>query len=130
MIETAFETLRVDWDLGRIHLNISGCINACGHHHVGHIGILGINKLGDEYYQVMLGGSSSDDASLGKIIGPAFPRDKIIPALRNILETYVALRRNSKEAFIHTVRRVGLEPFKEKLYGPNQASSHRKKRVA
>jgi sulfite reductase (NADPH) hemoprotein beta-component len=109
-----------DWDrvhdLGEITLNISGCINACGHHHVGNIGILGIDKHGEEHYQLMIGGSSSEDASLGTIIGPAFPRAEIVDAIEALLSAYVDLRRSDEESFLDTVRRLGPSPFKERLY--------------
>ena len=104
-------------DLGDITLNISGCINACGHHHVGNIGILGIDKQGEEYYQVMLGGSAADDASLGKILGPAFPSEGIVGAVDGVLATYIEGRESEAERFLDYVRRVGFEPFKERLYG-------------
>jgi sulfite reductase (NADPH) hemoprotein beta-component len=104
-------------DLGDITLNISGCINACGHHHVGNIGILGIDKLGEEFYQLMLGGSASDDASLGRILGPAFATADIVDAVDTILRTYVDNRESPEERFLDYVRRAGFEPFKERLYG-------------
>lgn len=104
-------------DLGDITLNISGCINACGHHHVGNIGILGIDKQGEEYYQLMLGGSASDDASLGKILGPAFPTAEIVDAIDTILRTYIDNRESPDERFLDYVRRAGFSPFKERLYG-------------
>ena len=104
-------------DLGRLHINISGCINACGHHHVGHIGILGVDKQGQEFYQVTLGGSSKDDASLGKIVGAAFSEDDIVPAIDTIVETYLSQRSDKSERFLDFVRRVGVDPFKEALYG-------------
>ncbi len=110
---TAFDT---EHDLGDLHLNISGCINACGHHHVGHIGILGINKSGEEYYQVMIGGSNADDASMGTVLGRAFPRDGIVDAVETVLKTYVD-HRNEHERFLDTARRIGFDPFKEALYG-------------
>ena len=103
-------------DLGDISLNISGCINACGHHHVGNIGILGIDKQGEEFYQLMLGGSASDDASLGKIVGPAFPTSEIVDAVDAVLRTYIEGRDSDAERFLDYVRRVGFEPFKERLY--------------
>lgn len=103
-------------DLGEISLNISGCINACGHHHVGNIGILGIDKQGEEFYQLMLGGSSSDDASLGKILGPAFPSDEIIDAVDTVLRTYIDERESADERFLDYVRRAGFGPFKARLY--------------
>ncbi len=104
-------------DLGEISLNISGCINACGHHHVGNIGILGIDKQGEEYYQLMLGGSSGDDASLGRILGPAFPSADIIGAIDTLLRTYIDNREDPGERFLDYVRREGHAPFREALYG-------------
>ncbi len=102
-------------DLGEIDINISGCMNACGHHHVGHIGILGVDKKGREYYQISLGGDSGDDASLGKIVGPSVSRDEVIAVIQDILDTYLA-HRIEDESFLHCVRRLGLEPFKERIY--------------
>jgi len=106
------------YDLGALKLKMSGCINACGHHHVGHIGILGVNKKGQELYQITLGGSAGDDASIGKIIGPGFDQDEIIPALKNILSTYTRLREEG-EGFLAAYRRLGMSPFKEQLYANN-----------
>lgn len=105
-------------DLGDMHLNISGCINACGHHHVGAIGILGVDRRGEEYYQISLGGSAFEDASIGDIIGPAFSSDTVIDAVEKIINTYLDIRLDA-ERFIDAYRRVGLLPFKEKLYGAN-----------
>ncbi len=104
-------------DLGEMSLKISGCINACGHHHVGTIGILGIDKRGEEAYQLMLGGSAGHDASLGKVLGQAFSRDEIVPALERALQTYIELRESPEETFIDTFRRVGDKPFREGVYG-------------
>jgi sulfite reductase (NADPH) hemoprotein beta-component len=104
-------------DLGDITLNISGCINACGHHHVGNIGILGIDKQGEEYYQLMLGGSAAEDAALGKIVGPAFSSAEIVDAIDTVLRTYIDNRESPDEAFLDYVRRAGFSPFKERLYG-------------
>ena len=103
------------YDLGEIDINISGCMNACGHHHVGHIGILGVDKKGREYYQISLGGHAGDDASLGRIIGPSVSRADVIPVLQDILDIYLA-ERIENESFLHCVRRIGLEPFKERIY--------------
>ncbi len=108
-------------EIGDLRLNISGCINACGHHHVAHIGILGVDKHGEEFYQVTLGGSSRDDTSLGKIVGPAFGSDQIVQAIDTIIETYLGKREGAGERFIDTYRRIGMDPFKEALYGPAQA---------
>ena len=105
------------FDIGELHLNISGCINACGHHHIGHIGILGINKSGEEYYQLMVGGSNADDASIATVLGRAFSGDDIVDAVEKLLRTYVELREHEDERFLDTTRRLGLEPFKEALYG-------------
>ena len=102
-------------EIGELHLNISGCINACGHHHVGHIGILGVDKKGKEFYQVTLGGSADEDAALGRLVGPAFASDTVVDAVETVVDTYLDLRR-ADERFIDTYRRVGLDPFKERLY--------------
>ncbi len=102
-------------EIGELHLNISGCINACGHHHVGHIGILGVDKKGKEFYQVTLGGSADEDAALGRLVGPAFSSDTVVDAVETVVDTYLNLRRDD-ERFIDTYRRVGLDPFKERLY--------------
>ena len=104
-------------DLGELSLKISGCINACGHHHVGTIGILGIDKRGEEAYQLMLGGSAGHDASLGKVLGQAFSREEIVPALEKTLKTYISLRESPEETFIETFRRVGDKPFRAGVYG-------------
>lgn len=111
-----FADLAKLYDLGDLHLNISGCINACGHHHVGHIGILGIDKQGEEHYQLMLGGSSSDDASLGKVLGRALTADEIGPAVERVALAYLGVRASPKERFLDTLRRLGPAPFKEAVY--------------
>ncbi len=102
-------------DIGNIKINISGCINACGHHHVGHIGILGLDKKGEEYFQITLGGSSSENASIGTILGPGFAGHEVPDAIDKILATYIKLRTPGEE-FLSTYRRVGAAPFKEALY--------------
>ncbi|MBE7636540.1 nitrite/sulfite reductase [Sneathiella sp. P13V-1] len=104
-------------DLGDISLNISGCINACGHHHVANIGILGVNKKGIEVYQLTLGGSAREDAAIGKIIGPAFTADEIVGAVGTVLDVYLQNREDEEEDFLTTYRRIGQAPFKEQLYG-------------
>jgi sulfite reductase (NADPH) hemoprotein beta-component len=101
--------------IGELKIKISGCINACGHHHVGHIGILGVDKKGEEFYQVTLGGSADETASLGDIVGPAFSAERIVAAVETIIATYLGLRAPG-ERFLDTYRRVGLDPFKESLY--------------
>lgn len=116
-----FADLAKLYDLGDLHLNISGCINACGHHHVGHIGILGIDKQGEEHYQLMLGGSSGFDASLGKVLGRALTIDEIGPAVERVALAYVGLRGSPSERFLDTYRRVGAQPFKEAVYDAHPA---------
>ncbi|HVO02921.1 MAG TPA: nitrite/sulfite reductase [Candidatus Cybelea sp.] len=108
-------------EIGELRLNISGCINACGHHHAGNIGILGVDKQGEEFYQITLGGSSKDDSSIGKIVGPAFAIDQVADAVETIVDVYLEKRLSAEERFLETYRRVGLDPFKEKLYGNPQA---------
>ncbi|MGE0121113.1 MAG: nitrite/sulfite reductase [Dongiaceae bacterium] len=105
-------------DIGELKIKISGCINACGHHHVGHIGILGVDKHGAEFYQITLGGSADEQASIGDIVGPSFGADKVVGAVETIIDTYLQVRQD-KERFLDTYRRVGLKPFKEKLYAPH-----------
>ncbi|TDO13829.1 nitrite/sulfite reductase [Halomonas ventosae] len=114
-LQERFEDLDFLYDLGPLDLNISGCMNACGHHHVGHIGILGVDKKGEEYYQVSLGGNSTDDASLGKILGPSFFREDIPDVIDKVLKVYVE-QRFEDERFLDTYRRIGLKPFKERVY--------------
>jgi sulfite reductase (NADPH) hemoprotein beta-component len=114
-LQERFEDLDFLYDLGPLDLNISGCMNACGHHHVGHIGILGVDKKGEEYYQISLGGNSTDDASLGKILGPSFFREDVPRVIDQVLEVYVQAR-HEDERFLDTYRRIGLKPFKERVY--------------
>ncbi len=115
-IATRFASLERQRDIGELKLNISGCINACGHHHVGHIGILGVEKKGAELYQVTLGGSADENASIGDIIGRGFGPDEIVDAIETIVETYLAIRSDAGERFIDAYRRLGPAPFKEALY--------------
>ena len=115
-IAKRFESLERQRDLGELKLKISGCINACGHHHAGHIGILGVDRKGTENYQLSLGGSGAEDVSLGKITGPGFDEDGIVDAIERVTDKYVALREGG-ERFLDTYRRVGFEPFKEAIYG-------------
>ena len=114
-IQTRFDDLDYMYDLGPLELNISGCMNACGHHHIGHIGILGVDKKGQEFYQVCLGGSQSKEASIGSILGPSFKQEDMPDVIDNILSTYVTLRLE-EESFLETYRRVGIDPFKERVY--------------
>ena len=117
-IQRRFDNLDYLFDLGNIDLNISGCMNACGHHHVGHIGILGVDKKGAEFYQVSLGGSSGRDASLGQILGPSFAQDSMPDVIEKIINVYVE-QRTEDEQFIDTYRRIGIDPFKERVYAAN-----------
>ena len=115
-IATRFADMDRQRDLGELKLKISGCINACGHHHAGHIGILGVDRKGVENYQLTFGGSGAEDVSIGKIIGPGFSEDGVVDAVEKATEVYKTLREGN-ERFIDTYRRVGLEPFKEAIYG-------------
>lgn len=114
-IQETFNDLDYLYDLGEIDLNISGCMNACGHHHVGNLGILGVDKKGEEFYQVSIGGASGHDASIGKIIGPSFAEEEISYVLQQILDVYVN-NRFEDERFIDTYRRLGIKPYKEAAY--------------
>ncbi|ANG62159.1 sulfite reductase [Marinobacterium aestuarii] len=114
-INQKFEDLDYQYELGEIRLNMSGCINACGHHHVGHIGILGVDKGGEDWYQITIGGSDKEDASLGKVLGRSVQADEVADTLEKLLLTYVESREEG-ELFIETVRRIGVAPFKEKVY--------------
>jgi len=102
--------------IGRLHINISGCINACGHHHIGHIGILGVEKNGREFYQITLGGKADEDARLGELVGPAIPYEEVAETIERIAGRYLELRRDPEELFIDTVKRLGTAPFKEALH--------------
>ena len=116
-ISNRFSSLERQRDIGELKLKISGCINACGHHHVGHIGILGVEKKGTELYQVTLGGSGDEHTSIGEIIGRGFGPEEITNAIETIVETYLLVRRGREEKFLDTYRRVGAAPFREALYG-------------
>ena len=114
-ISTAFADQERQKEIGEIYINMSGCINACGHHHVGNIGILGVDKKNTELYQLMLGGSAKEDASLGKILGPGFDEDGVVTAIEKLIDIYLDLRKDG-ETFLETHRRLGDGPFKERLY--------------
>ena len=114
-IQRRFDDLDYLHDLGDLELNMSGCMNACGHHHVGHIGILGVDKNGSEWYQISLGGAQGNGASLGKVIGPSFAAAEVPEVIAQLVDVYVETR-HADERFIDTVRRVGLAPFKERVY--------------
>ena len=122
-IATHFEAMKIEHDIGPLKIKISGCINACGHHHVGHIGILGLDRAGVENYQITLGGDGSEDATLGDRTGPGFSADRIIDAIEAIILTYLNERKNQEETFLAYYRRVGLTPFKDALYGDERQSA-------
>jgi sulfite reductase (NADPH) hemoprotein beta-component len=122
-IQERFDDLDHLYEIGELDLNISGCMNACGHHHVGHIGILGVDKNGEEWYQVEIGGNQGEKiagtppAALGKVIGPAFARADVPDVVEKLIECYLEHRDSDVERFVDTVHRIGIEPFKEKVYG-------------
>ena len=116
-LATHFEELKLEHEIGPLKIKISGCINACGHHHVGHIGILGLDRAGVENYQITLGGDGTETAVIGEKTGPGFAYDEIVPAIERILRAYLGLRLEASETFLQAYRRVGLEPFKAALYG-------------
>jgi len=114
-IQRRFDDLDYLFDIGELELNISGCMNACGHHHVGHIGILGVDKKGQEFYQVSLGGSGGRDATLAQILGPSFAQDDMADVIERIIKVYLE-QRSEDERFLDTYRRIGMTPFKERVY--------------
>ncbi|MFA5940248.1 MAG: nitrite/sulfite reductase [Sinimarinibacterium sp.] len=122
-INDRFDSLDHLYDIGEIKLKMSGCMNGCGHHTVGHIGILGVDKKGEEWYQVTLGGSAENDASLGDRTGPSFSRDEIAGAVVRIVETYLGQRRDEDETFLQCYRRVGMAPFKTRLYSEDAVAA-------
>ena len=115
-IATRFDELKLEHDIGPLKIKISGCINACGHHHVGHIGILGLDRAGVENYQITLGGDGTETATIGERAGPGFSADDIVPAIERLVLRYLALRTDASETFLQTFRRMGLAPFKMALY--------------
>ena len=114
-ISERFADLDRQYDIGELKIKISGCINACGHHHVGHIGILGVDRRGEEYYQITLGGSADENASIGDIVGPAVSGEQVVDAVETIVDTYLG-QRHDGERFLETYRRIGQHPFKEAIY--------------
>jgi sulfite reductase (NADPH) hemoprotein beta-component len=135
-IQQRFDDLDYLHDIGEIDINISGCMNACGHHHVGHIGILGVDKNGEEWYQIEVGGNQGEvrpgvGASLGKVIGPSFARAQVPDVIEKLIECYLEHRDSDAERFIDVVHRVGIEPFKESVYGnADQRAAHRRRQLA
>jgi sulfite reductase (NADPH) hemoprotein beta-component len=129
-IQRRFDDLDYLHDIGELDLNISGCINACGHHHVGHIGILGVDKNGEEWYQIEIGGNQSP-AALGRIIGPSVARAEVPEVIQKLIECYLAHRDSETERFVEVVHRIGVEPFKEQVYGnAHQGPAHRQRQSA
>jgi sulfite reductase (NADPH) hemoprotein beta-component len=116
-----FEALKLEHEIGPLKIKISGCINACGHHHVGHIGILGLDRAGVENYQITLGGDGTETAAIGDKTGPGFAYDEIVPAIERILRAYLATRLHAEETFLACFRRLGMAPFKAALYGAEGA---------
>jgi sulfite reductase (NADPH) hemoprotein beta-component len=128
-IQRRFDDLDHVFDIGELDLNISGCMNACGHHHVGHIGILGVDKNGEEWYQIQIGGNQAP-AALGKVLGPSFARADVPDVVESLIECYLARRDSEVERFIDVVQRIGVEPFKEQVYGKADQRSPRRQRDA
>jgi sulfite reductase (NADPH) hemoprotein beta-component len=116
-IQRKFDDLDYVYDLGDLELNISGCMNACGHHHIGHIGILGVDKKGEEWYQIQIGGSASKDAALAKVLGPSLSREAVTDSVEKLLDVYVENRLEG-ETFLAAYQRIGIEKFKERVYAP------------
>ena len=115
-IATRFDALKLERDIGPLKIKISGCINACGHHHVGHIGILGLDRAGVENYQITLGGDGTETTTIGQRAGPGFAADALIPALERLIDAYLELRQDPEETFLDLYRRLGAAPFKAALY--------------
>ncbi len=115
-IQAVFADPAFEDEVGTLHINVSGCINACGHHHVGHIGVLGVDKKGEEFYQLLLGGRADEKATIGAIQGPGLKHEEVGPAVRRVVDRYLALRSDRSEKFIDTLARVGQAPFKEAIY--------------
>ena len=121
-IAESFADIDRQRDIGPLKIKISGCINACGHHHVGHIGILGLDRAGVENYQITLGGDGTETAAIGEKAGPGFAYDEVVPAVERLIEAYLDLRLEPGESFLQAYRRVGIEPFRSALYGSEEQS--------
>ncbi|MGR3504147.1 nitrite/sulfite reductase [Pseudaestuariivita sp.] len=122
-IAERFDALKLEQDIGPLKLKISGCINACGHHHVGHIGILGLDRAGVETYQITLGGDGTETTTIGERTGPGFSYDEIVPAIERLIDAYLDVRESAEETFLAAYRRLGMAPFKEALYGGEKAKA-------
>jgi sulfite reductase (NADPH) hemoprotein beta-component len=130
-IDVRFQNLDYVHDIGELDLNISGCMNSCGHHHIGHIGILGVDKGGEEWYQISIGGTQGNSAALGKVIGPSFARADVPDVVEKLIEYYLEHRDSPEERFIDVVQRLGIEPFKKHVYGnSDKKQTHRTRQLA
>jgi sulfite reductase (NADPH) hemoprotein beta-component len=135
-LQERFDDLDYLHDIGELDLNISGCMNACGHHHVGHIGILGVDKNGEEWYQIEVGGNQGNTRaggpgpSLGKVLGPSFARAEVPDVVEKLIETYLQTRDSDAERFIDVVHRIGIEPFKTAVYGNADQRAARRREPA
>jgi sulfite reductase (NADPH) hemoprotein beta-component len=122
-IQRRFDDLDYLHDIGELDLNISGCMNSCGHHHIGHIGILGVDKQGSEWYQVSIGGRQGREAALGHVIGPSFAAAQMPDVVSKLIDTYLE-HRHDDELFVDTVHRIGIAPFKARVYGDKPEVAH------
>jgi sulfite reductase (NADPH) hemoprotein beta-component len=129
-IQRRFDDIDFVYDIGELDLNISGCMNSCGHHHIGHIGILGVDKQGAEFYQISIGGAQGSQASLGKVLGPSVSQEQVPDVIEKLIDVYLEHRDSEAERFIDVVRRIGIEPFKENVYGAHQGSKARSRQLA
>jgi sulfite reductase (NADPH) hemoprotein beta-component len=130
-IQRRFDDLDYLHDIGELDLNISGCMNACGHHHIGHIGILGVDKQGAEFYQISIGGAQGNDAALGKVLGPSVSQAEVPDVIEKLIDLYLARRDSEEERFVDVVWRIGIQPFKEHVYGDyHQAPANRNRQLA
>ncbi len=130
-IQRRFDDLDYLHDIGELDLNISGCMNSCGHHHIGHIGILGVDKQGAEFYQISIGGAQGNDAALGKVLGPSVSQAEVPAVIEKLIDLYLTRRDCEAERFVDVVRRIGIEPFKEHVYGVHhQAPADRNRQLA